>query len=191
MGVRKVLAISGSLSPSSKTVTLVEAVLRDLGSRGIETRHMIARELDATALLRGDVDHASLRTFVDAVRDAHGLIVATPIYKASFTGLLKAALDLLPQFAFAGKVVMPLGTGGSIAHVLALDYSLRPVIQSMGARHIVQSHFVAERDFQKDEPLVTLGDPRWAGLRHATANFLYSLTDDEGATMLGHPHPAA
>lgn len=191
MGNRKVLAISGSVSSSSKTVTLVETVLRDLRSKGIETRHAIARELDPAALLNGNLDHASLRTFMAAVRDAHGLIVATPIYKASFTGLLKAALDVLPQFAFAGKVVMPIGTGGSLAHVLALDYGLRPVIQSMGARHIVQSHFVTEGEFRTDEQAIILADQRWTGLRHAMANFLYSLTDDEGATTLGLPRPAA
>ena len=45
--------------------------------------------------------------------------MATPIYKASYSGVLKAFLDLLPQFAFGGKVVLPLLTGGTAAHVLA------------------------------------------------------------------------
>ena len=41
------------------------------------------------------------------------------------------------------SIEMPAGMrGGSVAHVLALDYGLRPVLQSMGARHIVQSHFI-------------------------------------------------
>ncbi len=191
MGIRRVVAISGSHSVSSKTVALVDAVLRELTSADIECEHVAVRELNPVALLSADFGDESLTSFLRMVGHAHGLIIATPIYKASFTGLLKAALDILPQFAFAGKVVMPLGTGGSLAHVLALDYGLRPVIQSMGARHIVQSHFVVEGDFSKDDQRINVDDPRWSGLRHACTNFLHSLTDDGRAAMLGHPRPAA
>ena len=188
---KKVLAISGSLSAQSRTAALVDAVLAEFRSHGVATEHVTARGLDPAALLTGDVGQASLATLISAVRDAHGLIIATPIYKASFTGLLKAALDILPQFALAGKVVLPMGTGGSVAHVLALDYGLRPVIQSMGARHIVQSHFVVEGDLPKDGRPISVNDQAWGGLRHACANFLHSLTDAESAATLGHPRPAA
>jgi len=189
MGIRRVLAISGSPSRSSKSVLLADAVLRRLHSYGIETDHVMTRELDPTALLSVDLQSPSLKTFLEKVAGAHGIIVATPIYKASFSGLLKAALDVLPQFALAGKVVLPLGTGGSLAHVLALDYSLRPVIQSMGTRHIVQSHFVVDVDFIKSGPNLDSDDAHMVGLRNACENFLHSLTDDAGAAVLGHPRP--
>jgi FMN reductase len=71
--------------------------------------------------------------------------VATPIYKAAYTGLLKALLDLLPQYAFADKSVLPLATGGTTAHVLAIDYALRPVLTSLGAAHVAQGYFVLDR----------------------------------------------
>jgi FMN reductase len=51
---------------------------------------------------------------------------------------------LFPQFALAGKAVLPLATGGTLAHVLAIDYALRPVLTSMGARHIVQGYFLLD-----------------------------------------------
>ena len=69
----------------------------------------------------------------------------TPVYKAAYSGLLKCLLDLLPQHALAGKTVLPLATGGSTAHVLAIDYALRPVLSSMGANHIVQGWFLLDR----------------------------------------------
>ncbi|RFB80511.1 NADPH-dependent FMN reductase [Methylovirgula sp. 4M-Z18] len=189
MSERKVLAISASPSEISKTVRLVEAVLGDLRARDIDTEHVALRDLDPGALLAADVRAPSLAAFRDKVVAAHGLIIATPIYKASFSGLLKAGLDALPQFALAGKVVLPLATGGSLAHVLALDYALRPVFQSMGARHVVQSHFAGESDFPGGGEHIALGDPSWAGLRFACDNFVYSLTDDHRASMLGHPRP--
>jgi FMN reductase len=67
------------------------------------------------------------------------------VYKASYSGLLKALLDLLPQFALAGKTVLPLATGGTNAHVLALDYAFRPVLTSLGAEHVVQGYFLLDK----------------------------------------------
>jgi FMN reductase len=80
-------------------------------------------------------------------------VVATPVYKASFSGLLKTLLDLLPQRALAGKVVFPLATGGTLAHVLVLDYALRPVLTALGSPVIVQGHFLLDH---------TITHPRWA-----------------------------
>lgn len=50
------------------------------------------------------------------------MIIATPIYKAAYTGVLKVFLDLLPTNALAGKIILPIGTGATPAHLLALDY---------------------------------------------------------------------
>ena len=121
------------------------------------------------------------------MKNAHGIIVATPIYKASFSGLLKAALDILPQYAFVGKVILPLGTGGSLAHMLALDYALRPVLQSMGARHIVQSHFVLDTLLSADGSQISLEDSNFAGLRRARDHFMHSLTENLDQSGLRYP----
>lgn len=82
-----------------------------------------------------------------AVAMADGVVIATTTFKASFSGLTKLFLDLLPQFALADKAVLALATGGSLAHVLALDYALRPVLQSMGPRCVVPSFFVTSEAF--------------------------------------------
>ena len=65
------------------------------------------------------------------------MVVCTPVYKASYTGILKAFLDLLPQDGLDGKLVLPLATGGSQSHMLVLDYALRPVLASLSARFIL------------------------------------------------------
>lgn len=67
---------------------------------------------------------------------ADALVVATPVYKASYSGVLKTFLDVLPQKAFARKAVLPLATGGTIAHLLSIDYALRPVLLSLCPRHV-------------------------------------------------------
>jgi FMN reductase len=52
-----------------------------------------------------------------------------------------------------GKAILPLATGGTLAHALMLDYALRPVLHSLGVRHCVQGHFVIESviDFASPE----------------------------------------
>jgi FMN reductase len=67
------------------------------------------------------------------------------VYKAAYSGLLKTFLDVLPQFGLRGKVVLPLATGGSVAHVLAIDYALRPVLSSLDPLHIVNGLFLLDK----------------------------------------------
>ncbi|MDQ0896682.1 NAD(P)H-dependent oxidoreductase [Paenibacillus sp. V4I7] len=62
--------------------------------------------------------------------------------EASYTGVLKAFLDLLPQKGLECKVVLPLAVGGTISHLLAIDYALKPVLSALGARNILQGVYV-------------------------------------------------
>jgi FMN reductase len=126
---------------------------------------------------------------VTAIEQADGIIIATPIYKASYSGLLKVFLDLLPQFALAGKAVLPIATGGSVAHLLALDYGLRPVLQSMGARHIVQSLFVPESEMQTVDGQLKIGGQTDVMLREATYHFKCAVEATTEDRFLGHPRP--
>jgi FMN reductase len=80
---------------------------------------------------------------------AKGTTVFTPIYKAAYSGLLKLFLDLLPPDALRGKTVVPLATGGSSAHFLALDYALKPVLSALGARLILDGVFGTDDQFTR------------------------------------------
>ncbi|MGW7197849.1 NADPH-dependent FMN reductase [Streptomyces chryseus] len=143
------LAISGSPSADSRTALVVDRVVRRLSLAGHGTAHLSVRDLPAADLLAGRVTGPALRGAVEQVAAADGLIVATPVYKASYTGLLKAFLDLLPQSGLAGKTVLPLATGGSLAHVLTIDYALRPVLSALGARHVVTGCFVLDSAIER------------------------------------------
>lgn len=137
-----ILSISASPQPVSSTYSLVTHVNRRLIAAGHTVRTLPVRTLPATPLLVGDVTHPALIDAIAAVRDADALVVATPVYQSSYSGLLKVFLDLLPQFALRGKTVLPLATGGSPAHVLAVDYALRPLLSSLGAAHVTPGWFV-------------------------------------------------
>lgn len=132
----QLLALTGSPSLHSRTEVVAEHVLRRLSHSGFETAHLAVRDLPAADLLSARRGEPEIRRALEAVAEADGIVIATPVYKASYTGLLKAFLDLLPQDGLAGKTLLPLATGGSLAHVLTIDYALRPVLAALGARHV-------------------------------------------------------
>nr|WP_308355513.1 MULTISPECIES: NADPH-dependent FMN reductase [Streptomyces] len=151
------LVISGSPSPMSKTELVGDHVARRLAEYEWHTGHLRVRTLPATPLLHAHAAHPAIAAALDQVSRADGIVLATPTYKASFSGLLKTFLDLLPQYGFTHKAVLPLATGGSAAHVLALDYALRPVVHSLGARHVVQSVFVLDKHVVHEDGNLHIG----------------------------------
>lgn len=139
-----IVVLAGSPSTTSRTAAVLDLLALRLTGHGHDVRIVSIRELPPGPLLAADTHHPAICDAVAAIAGAHGLIVASPVYKAAYTGLLKAFLDLLPQHALAGKTVLPLVTGGTPAHVLAVDYALRPVLASMGA-HVGQGYFVLDQ----------------------------------------------
>jgi SsuE family FMN reductase len=113
-------------------------------ARTCDVETIAVRDLPAADLLFGRADAPEIAGAALTVEKADAIVVTTPIYKASFSGLLKTFLDLLPQAALHGKSVLPIATGGTSAHVLALDYALRPVLMSMGAAYVAPAYVILE-----------------------------------------------
>ena len=145
-----ILLIAGSPSEPSRSVALLDAVAQRVGARVSDIEHIHIRELPPQALLQADTNHPAIAAAVARVARARALVVATPVYKAAYSGLLKVFLDLLPQTALKGKAVLPLATGGSPHHMLALDYALRPVLQALGARHILPGVYATDAQVPRD-----------------------------------------
>ncbi|MEU1123476.1 NADPH-dependent FMN reductase [Streptomyces sp. NPDC005899] len=165
-----ILSVSGSPSATSRTARLLRHLDRRLVAQGHEVIPLDVRDLPAEALLGADIRHPAIVRATALVERADGLVVGTPVYKAAYSGLLKSLLDLLPQYALTGKTVLPLATGGSPAHVLAIDYALRPVLSSMGATHIVPGWFTLDRD-------ITTGDDGTLTVAPGSAEALAQVTD--------------
>ena len=144
-----ILLIAGCPSEHSRSAALLDAVSQRLGLRHALIERLHIRDLSPQALLLADVGHKSIRAALSQVETARAVVVATPVYKAAYSGVLKVFLDLLPQSALKGKVVLPLATGGSPHHMLALDYALRPVLQSLAARHILPGVFATDAQIPK------------------------------------------
>jgi len=140
-----VLLIGGSPAVPSSTGRLLDHVGQKLSTQGHWRSTLQVRDLPARALLHGDTSDLAIKRALAAVAAADAIVIATPVYKASFTGILKAFLDLLPQDGLAGKLVLPLATGGSQSHMLALDYALRPVLHALEARQVLASVYATSQ----------------------------------------------
>ncbi len=127
------------------------------------------RDFPPEALLFGNVKEPALERFLEQVSRASAIVIATPIYKASYSGALKALLDTIPPGALAGKTVLPIATAGTLAHFLALDFALRPVLSFLGARDTLANVFLLESSF-RDVDAGLLDDD-------AEARFTAGITD--------------
>ncbi|MEV7845152.1 NADPH-dependent FMN reductase [Streptomyces cyaneofuscatus] len=167
-----VLSVSGSPSATSRTARLLLHLDDRLRDQGHDVVSLDVRTLPADALLGADFAHPAIVEATALFDRVDGVVIGTPIYKAAYSGLLKSLLDLLPQYALTGKTVLPLATGGSTAHVLAIDYALRPVLTSMGAAHVVPGWFTLDKDITVDaDGTVTLAAPTAEALGEVTDRF--------------------
>jgi FMN reductase len=146
--VSSIVLLVGSPSATSRTVALANRIATDLLADEHDVLVLPVRSLPADALLGADAADPAVAAAVAAVTAADALVVASPVYKAAYSGVLKVFLDLLPQAALTGKAVLPLLTGGAPTHALAVDYALRPVLTSLGARHVVPGLFLLDKQIQ-------------------------------------------
>jgi FMN reductase len=143
-----VITIAGSPSVRSRSTAVLEYARHALESHGLLTWPIHVRDLPPEDLLYGRVDSPALLEHTTQLLQARAVIIATPIYKASYSGILKAFLDLLPQQALTDKLVLPIATGGSPAHMLAIDYALRPVLTALGAQQTFQGVYIVDSQIQ-------------------------------------------
>jgi FMN reductase len=141
------LAINGSPAVTSKTAALLQALTCQLAEDGWTTSTLRLRDLPTRNLLHADANDPAVKNALALVAEADAVAIASPVYKAAYTGLLKTFIDLLPPKAFQEKSVLPLMTGGTIAHLSAIDYTLRPLLVTLGGTIGLQGIFALDTEF--------------------------------------------
>ncbi|HEX3247553.1 MAG TPA: NAD(P)H-dependent oxidoreductase [Chloroflexota bacterium] len=126
----RAIGLSGSISSPSRSGALVNDLLERLAARNIDTELIDLARLSADGLLYRTKD-AEVAAALERVTNVPILLVGTPIYRASYTGQLKAFFDLMPRDALHGTIAGLIATGASPAHLLAVDHGLRPLVASL------------------------------------------------------------
>jgi FMN reductase len=171
----RAVGISGSPSAASKSRALVEYALAQLGARGAVIELVDLAALPADALL-GRRPAPETSGALDAVARARVVVAGTPVYRATYSGLLKVFFDLLPQDSLVGKIGIPLVTGHGLAHSLAVDHGLRPLFASLGATVVASGVYATSEQFVGCTPAPELFHAVDQAVREAVA--LATATSD-------------
>ncbi|MBL0406938.1 FMN reductase [Microvirga aerilata] len=150
MSLPRLVGFSGGPRRPSKTRSLVETVAAEVASRR-QVRVDIYDLVDAgpglgAALQRQDLTLPAAR-IIDAIEQADALIVATPVYKGTYTGLFKHVFDLVDPRALIGKPVLLTATGGGPRHALVMEHALRPLFGFFEALTVPTAVYASEADF--------------------------------------------
>ncbi|WP_263143386.1 FMN reductase [Pseudomonas sp. RIT-PI-AD] len=146
----KVVAVSGGTYRPSRTLALTKALLAELGS---------LLPIDGTIIELGDIarplgsalSRQELPEEVDAqlraIESADLLLVASPVYRGSYPGLLKHLFDLVEMNSLIDTPVLLAATGGSDRHALVLEHQLRPLFSFFQSLTLPIGVYAAEADF--------------------------------------------
>ncbi|WP_046508542.1 FMN reductase [Streptomyces odonnellii] len=155
MGVLKLVAVSAGLSKPSSTRLLAdrlaEAAVRGLAADGreVEVETVELRELavDIANHMVTGFPSPALGAALDRVTGADGLIVVTPVFAASYSGLFKSFFDLVEPDALTGTPVLLAATGGTARHSLVLEHALRPLFAYLHALPLPTAVYAATDDW--------------------------------------------
>lgn len=155
MSTRRIAVISAGLSNPSSTRMLADRLLaataRELAERDIEITADVFELRDyahdiTNNLLTGFAPTA-LESMINTVVSADALIVVTPIFSTSYSGLFKSFIDVLDPDALRGKPVLIGANAGTARHSLAIDYAIRPLFAYLHADAVSTGVFAASADW--------------------------------------------
>lgn len=146
----KIVGISGNISTPSRTRSLVESIVHNASQKSHAKVTLIdiakiAPELGSTVTY--DNFPQVLTNAYQAISEADLIVIGTPVYKASYTGLLKHFFDLLDPKKLVGKVAILAATGGTDQHALVLEYQLRPLASFFGVTTAPTAIFARDNEF--------------------------------------------
>jgi len=172
----KIVGFAGSTSRPSRTRGLIEAII---GATALHAA-VEAEVFDLSDLLPGlaaSLDPSrpdpAVARLIAAITNADALVVGSPVYKGTYSGLFKHVFDLIEPKALKGKPVVLSATGGSERHALALDHGLRPLFAFFAADIIPTAVYATEGEFGDYRPA---GRPLTARIDHAARELGRRLT---------------
>ncbi|MEY4563486.1 MAG: reductase [Pseudomonadota bacterium] len=157
----RLVAVSGGLQRPSRSAALAEHLL-DLISDELPCEQRLVELGQLAPQLAGAVWRSQLPDTVErelaAVEQADLLVVVTPVFRGSYTGLFKHFFDFIHQDALIDKPVLLAATGGSERHALVIDHQLRPLFSFFQARTLPLGVYATDKDFAEhrlqDEALI-------------------------------------
>jgi FMN reductase len=132
----KAVTLVGNPKIGSRTLHVAEEVTKQVAGwlelQGVKSTNT---SVDIAELGSGlfEWENKAVNDVLQRISECDLLIVASPVYKAAYTGVLKMLLDRIPMEGLAGRVAIPVMVAAAPIHVLAVEIHLRPVLIELGA----------------------------------------------------------
>lgn len=147
--------VVGNPKPRSRTYDVAIATARAAArAAGLDTYDDVQLDLADFGGQLFDWSSSGVRDAVAAVSNCSLLVVASPTYKASYTGLLKSFLDWFGPTGLSGVVTVPVMVGAGGGHALAVEVHLRPVLVEIGAMVPTRGLYVREEDLARLDEVI-------------------------------------
>jgi FMN reductase len=164
----RIAVVVGNPKPASRTLNVATTVADTLAAELKPDQDHLVVDLAEHASDLFDWGAPRLTELTAEVASAGLIIAASPTYKATYTGMLKAFFDRYGNNGLAGSVAVPLMTGAAPIHLLAVEVHLRPLLVELGAAVPTRGLYVTEPDFADlSAPLARWSDPALPLLRRA------------------------
>ena len=150
----RVVGVSGSLHEPSRTTGLVRTILDTVAERTVADTTLIevaALGPSFAGALRRDEVAPEVERALQLIESADLLVVGSPVYRASFTGLFKHLFDFVGQYELVGTPVLLAATGGGERHALILEHQLRPLFGFFQALTLPTGVYASDTDFTDAE----------------------------------------
>jgi FMN reductase len=146
----KLVVVSAGLSVPSSTRLLADRLATAVGRQApvdVEVVELRDLAVEIAHHFTNGFPGKALAAALDSVTAADGLVVVTPVFSASYSGLFKSFFDVLEKDALAGKPVLIAATGGSARHSLVLEHALRPLFAYLRAVVVPTAVYAASEDW--------------------------------------------
>lgn len=151
----RIVGFSGNTHRPSKTHALVGSLLQSVAEIiPIQTQHYDVLDFGESlgaAFSREQLSEQAVAALED-IETADGLVLASPTYKGSYSGLFKHVIDLLAPEALMNKPVIVGATGGGLRHALIVEHQLRPLMGFFNARTVATSVYASDGEFEQGIP---------------------------------------
>lgn len=142
------IVLVGNPKADSKTLRAARDIAHELFVGEVDGVIDIATFAEGLLMAAHDVADSALGTVANSTM----LLVASPTYKGTYTGLLKLFLDKLPGNSLEGTTAFPMMLGAGPGHAMAPELTLRPVLVELGASCPVRGLYLTEDEVAEGSP---------------------------------------
>jgi FMN reductase len=185
----KMTILVGNPKPQSRTLKLAEALVDRLLETGTYDLRIIDLAEHSGSLFQWP--SPEMAELTQSVADSDLLVVASPTYKATYTGLLKSFLDRYAANGLRGVTAIPVMTGADLSHSMGVDVNLRPLLVELGASVPTKGLYFVTGQMEKMEEILDA----WAAenlavmrlVQPLVAGMLATRSDTDDSAALGVP----